>query len=192
MTKVNFLLTISIHYQKKRLLDLIKWSPQGKCFDLLSNSLNLFFKEMYGDQFGAFVSEYFQILDYIRYKKHFVFKRALFLQLTPDNSNLQGKSKKVRNIWSSEQRTGNEERKQFLLYIEHFNHLRGKVASTETNLSSWIHHHGNRDCRHRQEQVRHFPGKTHWDHTMEHKQWAQLKWKYHIVNSPRSIHDSEA
>ena len=29
-----------------------------KSFDLLSNSLNLFFKEMYGDQFGEFVSGY--------------------------------------------------------------------------------------------------------------------------------------
>ena len=29
-----------------------------KIFDLLSNSLNSFFKEMYGDQFGEFVSGY--------------------------------------------------------------------------------------------------------------------------------------
>ena len=40
------------HYQKKRLWDLIKWSPQRKCVDLLSNSPNYFFKEVYGDQFG--------------------------------------------------------------------------------------------------------------------------------------------
>ena len=38
--KINFLLTMSIHYQKKRLWDLIKWSPQGKSFDLLSKTLN--------------------------------------------------------------------------------------------------------------------------------------------------------
>ena len=41
VTNINFLLTISVHYQKKRLGDLIKWSPQGKCF----NSLHSFFKE---------------------------------------------------------------------------------------------------------------------------------------------------
>ena len=29
-----------------------------KCFDLLSNSLNTFFKELYGDQFGEFVPVY--------------------------------------------------------------------------------------------------------------------------------------
>ena len=29
-----------------------------KIFDLFSNSLNLFFKEMYGDQFGEFVCRY--------------------------------------------------------------------------------------------------------------------------------------
>ena len=32
----------------------MKWSPEGKCSDLLSYSLNSFFKEMYGDQFGEF------------------------------------------------------------------------------------------------------------------------------------------
>ena len=48
---INFLLIIPIHYQKKRLWDLIKWSALArKCFDLLSNSLNYFFKEMYRDQ----------------------------------------------------------------------------------------------------------------------------------------------
>ena len=31
---------------------------KGKYFDLLSNSLNSFFKEMYGDQFGEFVCGY--------------------------------------------------------------------------------------------------------------------------------------
>ena len=29
-----------------------------KCFDLLSHSLNLFFKELYGDQCGEFVRKY--------------------------------------------------------------------------------------------------------------------------------------
>ena len=36
----------------------IKWSPKRKYFDLLSNSLNSFFKEMYRDQFGEFVRGY--------------------------------------------------------------------------------------------------------------------------------------
>ena len=31
------------------------WSSKGKCFDFLSNSLKLFFKELYGDQSGEFV-----------------------------------------------------------------------------------------------------------------------------------------
>ena len=52
MTNVNFLLTISIHNQEKRLWDLIKWSLKGKYFDRLSNSLHKFFKEKYGDQSG--------------------------------------------------------------------------------------------------------------------------------------------
>ena len=32
-----------------------------KIFDLLPNSLNLFFKEMYGDQFGEFVCRYWDL-----------------------------------------------------------------------------------------------------------------------------------
>ena len=32
-----------------------------KCLDLLSDSLNTFFKEMYGDQFGEFVSGYWDL-----------------------------------------------------------------------------------------------------------------------------------
>ena len=32
-----------------------KMITQEKCFDLLSNSLNTFFKEVYRDQFGEFV-----------------------------------------------------------------------------------------------------------------------------------------
>ena len=38
--------------------ELIKWSLKRKCLDLLSNSRNLFFKEMYRDQFGEFVCGY--------------------------------------------------------------------------------------------------------------------------------------
>ena len=58
VTNSNFLLTISIHYHEMRLWELIKWSPKRKYFDLLSNSLNSFFKEMYRDQFGEFVCGY--------------------------------------------------------------------------------------------------------------------------------------
>ena len=41
-----------------KLWELIKWSPKKKCLDLLSNSLNSFFKEMYGDQFGELLCGY--------------------------------------------------------------------------------------------------------------------------------------
>ena len=40
-TKIDFLLTMLLHNQKKILRELTKWSPWGKCFDLLSNSFNL-------------------------------------------------------------------------------------------------------------------------------------------------------
>ena len=43
------------------------------------------------------------------------------LQSTPNNSNFQGKSKKVRVIGSSKKKAG-VWKKQFLLYSEHFNH----------------------------------------------------------------------
>ena len=33
-------------------------TQEKKCLDLLSNSLNSFFKEMYGDQFGELVCGY--------------------------------------------------------------------------------------------------------------------------------------
>ena len=50
---INFLLHVtSIHYPEKR-YEL--WSPKWNCFDLLSNSLNWFCKEMYVDQSGEFV-----------------------------------------------------------------------------------------------------------------------------------------
>ena len=41
-----------------KLWEFIKWSHKRKCLDLLSNSLNSFFKEMYRDQFGEFVCGY--------------------------------------------------------------------------------------------------------------------------------------
>ena len=40
VTNTNFLLTFSRYNQEKRLWELINWSPKGKYFDLLSNSLN--------------------------------------------------------------------------------------------------------------------------------------------------------
>ena len=49
---------IYIHNQEIRLWELIKWSQKRKCLDLLSNSLNTLFKEMYRDQFGEFVCGY--------------------------------------------------------------------------------------------------------------------------------------
>ena len=65
VTNINFLLTISVHNQKKRLWESIKWSSKGKCFDLLSNSLNSFFNKMYGDQTGEFVSGYWGLFNNI-------------------------------------------------------------------------------------------------------------------------------
>ena len=46
-----------------------------------------------------------------------------FIQSTPDNSNLQGISKKVRVIGSSKKIAENKVKKQFLLHTEHFNHI---------------------------------------------------------------------
>ena len=52
VTKINFLLTIPIPCQEIRFWELMKWSLKRKWFDLLSNSLNFPFKEIYRDQFG--------------------------------------------------------------------------------------------------------------------------------------------
>ena len=49
--------------------------------------------------------------------------KKIFVQLTPNNSNLQGKSKKVRVIGSSKKIAGSKEKKQFLLHSEYFNHI---------------------------------------------------------------------
>ena len=46
---------------RDRSWELIKWSPTRKNLDLSSNSLNSFVKEMYGDQFGEFVSGYWDL-----------------------------------------------------------------------------------------------------------------------------------
>ena len=61
VTNINFLLTISIQFQEIRLWELMKWSPERKRFDLLSNSLNSFFKKMYREQFGEFVHVYWDL-----------------------------------------------------------------------------------------------------------------------------------
>ena len=58
VTNINFLLTISIICQETRLWELKKWSTMRTSLDLLSNSLNTFFMEMYRDQFGEFVCGY--------------------------------------------------------------------------------------------------------------------------------------
>ena len=55
VAKINFLLMTSIHWQEIRLWEAIKRSPNRKCLDRLSNSLNQFFKKMYGDQISGFV-----------------------------------------------------------------------------------------------------------------------------------------
>ena len=41
-----------------------KMITKGKCFDLLSNPLNSFRKEMYRDQFGEFVCGYWGLKGY--------------------------------------------------------------------------------------------------------------------------------
>ena len=58
MTNINFLLTISIDNQEERLWEFKKLPPNEKCFDLLSNSLDSYLKEIYRDQFGEFVCGY--------------------------------------------------------------------------------------------------------------------------------------
>ena len=40
---------------KGKVMRIHKMSPKGKCYDLFSNSLNSFFKEIYIDQFGEFI-----------------------------------------------------------------------------------------------------------------------------------------
>ena len=44
---------------QERLWELIKWPSKEKCFDILSNSPNLFCQEMYRDLLGEFVCGYF-------------------------------------------------------------------------------------------------------------------------------------
>jgi len=52
MANINFFPPIFIHYHEEKLKEYIKSSPKAKRSDLLSNFLNLFFMETYGDQSG--------------------------------------------------------------------------------------------------------------------------------------------
>ena len=47
----------------------------------------------------------------------------LTLQSTPDNSNLQGRSKKGSSYRELEKNSREEGKKPFLLHSEHFNHI---------------------------------------------------------------------
>ena len=49
----------------------MKLSHDGKSFDLLSNSLNQFLQEMYGDQSGEFVFGYWGLKGLTLYGRHF-------------------------------------------------------------------------------------------------------------------------
>ena len=55
MTHISFHPTMSIHNQEKKVKGGFEIITKRKCFDLLPNSLNSFFKEMYEDQSGEFV-----------------------------------------------------------------------------------------------------------------------------------------
>ena len=50
-------------------------------------------------------------------------KQDLEVQSTPDNSNLQGKSKKGLSYREFEENSREYSKKQFLLHSEHFNHI---------------------------------------------------------------------
>ena len=48
---------------------------------------------------------------------------SIAIQSTPDNSNLQGKSKKGLSYREFEENSREYSKKQFLLHSEHFNHI---------------------------------------------------------------------
>ena len=56
-------------------------------------------------------------------KYNFNCKQDLEVQSTPDNSNLQGKSKKGLSYREFEENSREYSKKQFLLHSEHFNHI---------------------------------------------------------------------
>ena len=48
-------------YREEKLWEIIRWSPEGKYFDLLKTSLNLFLREMKGGQFREFTSRSWRV-----------------------------------------------------------------------------------------------------------------------------------
>ena len=73
VTKINFLLMISIHGHEKKSWELINWPPRGKCCDLSTNSLHWFHKEKYGSHCGEFVWGYWGLKGQLSltYRLHF-------------------------------------------------------------------------------------------------------------------------
>ena len=61
MINIKFLQTIWIRNQVERLRELENDLEGKKSLDLLTDSLNLFFKEMYGDDSEEFVFEYWDL-----------------------------------------------------------------------------------------------------------------------------------
>ena len=80
LTNIDFLLMIPVRCQETRIWELIKWSTKRKFLDLLSNSLNTFFKVMYGDQFGEFVCGYWMGLKGLKWKRYLL--AALGVEIT--------------------------------------------------------------------------------------------------------------
>ena len=73
------------------LWEFMKWSLDGKSFDQQTNSLNRFFKEMYGDQSGEFVFGYWGLQRWRGGEKHAIFggifgqvKQEVFLTFKPN------------------------------------------------------------------------------------------------------------
>ena len=62
LTNINFLQTaLTNTSSKEKVMAINKMITKGKCFDLLSSSLNEVFKEMYVDQSGESVCGYWGI-----------------------------------------------------------------------------------------------------------------------------------
>ena len=88
VTNINFPLTISICCQEKWLWELIIWSPKRKCFDLLPNSLNVLFKEVYGHQSGEFVCGYWGWKGYMYSLRVFADLCSLILSCTKNHTEI--------------------------------------------------------------------------------------------------------
>ena len=62
LTNINFLqTTLTNTSSKEKVMAINKMITKGKCFDLLSSSLNELFKEMYVDQSGESVCGYWGV-----------------------------------------------------------------------------------------------------------------------------------